>query len=171
MRGEGLGLPERTHLEEHSHGRDNNTLEHAPGLEQRLDGDELELESVPGGGLAQVREVLGDGALLEQRLGLDLEELELHELVVGREPAEAGEHAARLFLAALVDQPTRRERHEDHTHEQDHSRCQLQADRSQPRGIGLVVAPATDEVGTTERERRMSAIADFPELCSTLGTY
>ncbi len=67
--------------------------------------------------LAQLWEVLGDGALLEQRLGLDLEELELDELVVRRKIAEAGEHAASLFLAAVVHQPTRREGHEYHADE------------------------------------------------------
>jgi hypothetical protein len=136
-----------THLlEEHGHGGDNDALEHGPGLEQLADGDELQLEDVPGGGLAQVGEELGDGALLEQRLGLDLEELDLDQLVVRRQVAQVRQDPARLVLAAVVDEPTRREGHEDHAHEQDRGRAQLEAGRHEPGGVGLTLAGAADEV-------------------------
>lgn len=135
-------------LEEHGDGGDDDAAEHGHGLEQRADGDKLQLGDVGDGGLGQVREVGLDGPLLEERLGLDLEELELDGLVLGRGAAQLGQHAARLVLAAVVDEPPRREGHEDHAEEEDQRRHQLQAQRHQPGRVALGVAGAADVVGS-----------------------
>jgi hypothetical protein len=61
-----LGREGDTHLlEKHGYRRDNDPLEHGPRLEQLLDGNELQLEDVPGCGFAQLGEQFGDGSLLE----------------------------------------------------------------------------------------------------------
>lgn len=120
-RGGGWRLEDRKTnlLEEHGHGRDNNALEHGPGLEELPDRNKLQLERVPGGRLAELGEHLGNGALLKQRLRLDLEELDLEELVVSIQAAEIGQNLARFLFAAVVDQPAGREGHEDHADEEE----------------------------------------------------
>jgi hypothetical protein len=139
-----------THLlEEHGHGRNNDALEHGPGLEQLGDRDELELERVPGRVLGKMGEQLGHAALLELRLGLDLEEFELDELIVLGQATQAGEHFASLFLTTVVDEPTRGKRHENHSDEENHSWEELKACGNQPRGVGLrSQGRSADEVGT-----------------------
>lgn len=138
-------------LEEHGNRRNNNTLEHGLGLEQPGNGHKLQLKDVPGCLLAQVGVVLGDAALLEQRLGLDLEELELDELVVGGEVAKVGEHGAGLLLAAVVEQPARGEGHPEHADEEDDRRGELDADGDEPGGVGLgLYGGAADVVGATD---------------------
>jgi hypothetical protein len=69
--------------------------------------------------------VLGHGAFLKERLGLDLEELELDKLVIGGEAAEIGQNLSGLILAAVVHKPTRREGHEDHANEEEYGRGDL----------------------------------------------
>lgn len=134
-------------LEEHGDCRDNDPLKHRLGLEQLLDRHKLQLEDVPRRLLAQLREQLGDGALLKQRLCLDLEELELDQFVVLGQAAEVRQHLAGFLLTAVVDQPTRREGHEDHADEEDDGRGELQAGRDQPGRVSLgLEGGAADEV-------------------------
>ena len=143
------GIDARPLLEEHGDGGDDDSLEHGSGLEEFLDGDELELEDVPGSRLTEVGEQLGDGALLKQRLGLDLEEFELDEFVLLVKSSEVGQHLACFLLASVVDQPTGGEGHEDHADEQNHGGEDLKADGREPSGIGLGLdSGAADEVGT-----------------------
>lgn len=143
------GIDTRPLLEEHGNTSNHRPLDHAPALEQGLDGDELELESVPGGLLAKLGEVLGDSPLLEERLSLDLKELELDELVVLGESSQTGEVGSSFRLAAVVDEPTGREWHEGHTAEENQARDDLEADGDEPGGIGLFAAlGAADVVGS-----------------------
>ena len=138
-------------LEEHRNRGNNNTLEHGLGLEQPGDGHKLQLKDVPGSLLAQVGELLGDAALLEQRLCLDLEELELDELVVRGEVSEVGEHGTGLLLAPVVEQPARGEGHPEHADEEDHRGAELDADGDEPGGVGLGLhGGAADVVGATD---------------------
>lgn len=123
---------DRTH---HSHSSDNDPLEHGFGLEKSLNSDELQLENVPSSLLLQMREVLSCASLLEQRLGLDLEELQLDQLVVLGEVSEIGEDLPSFLLPAMMNEPTRGEWHPNHSHEENNSGAQLQADRNEPSGI------------------------------------
>ena len=106
-------------LEEHGNGRHDYTSEHGLCLEELLDGDELELEDVPGGLFAQLREEFGNAAFLKERLGLDLKKLELDKFMVWGQAAETGEHLSSFRFATVVDQPTWREGHEHHAEEED----------------------------------------------------
>jgi hypothetical protein len=139
-------------LEEHGHGGDSNSLEHSLRLEQGSNSHELQLESVPSGLCLQVWEVLGDAALLEEGLGLDLEELELDEFVIGREVAEVGEDGPGLLLAAVVEEPAGGEGHPDHADEEDDGRDNLDTDRDEPGGVGLgLLRGASDVVAAAGR--------------------
>ena len=55
-------------------------------------------------------EVFGYRTLLEHRLRFDLQELKLDQVVVFRQITEAGESLAGLSFAAVVDEPSGRER-------------------------------------------------------------
>jgi hypothetical protein len=93
-----------------------------------------------------VGEALRDAALLEERLGLDLEELELDELVALGKVAQVGEDLTGLLLAAVVEQPSRGEGHPDHADEEDDGRAELQTDGDEPGSVGLALVGAADEV-------------------------
>jgi len=95
-----------------------------------------------------MREVLSDCALLEHGLSPDLHEFELDELVVRRQPAKASQRLASFGLAVVVNEPPRRERHEQHANAEDDRRSQLQAQWDQPRGLGLGLTNASNVVGT-----------------------
>lgn len=69
-------------LEEHGYGRHDNASEHCFCPEELLYGDKLELKGIPGSLLAQFGKQLGNAAFFKERLGLNLEELELDKLVV-----------------------------------------------------------------------------------------
>jgi hypothetical protein len=60
-----------------------------------------------------VGKALSGRAFLEKRLGLDLQELELDQLVIFWQVSKAGESLASFGFAAVVAQPARAERHED----------------------------------------------------------
>lgn len=100
-----------------------------------------------------MREPLSNTPLLKERLGLDLKEFELDEFMVGRQVAELGEDRARFVFAAVVEEPSGRERHPDHADEEDEGGDELDADRDEPGGVGLgigccaadVVAAALEE--------------------------
>lgn len=89
-----------------------------------------------------MREVFSYRALLEHRLRLDLQELELDQVVVLRQITEAGKSLAGFGFAVVVHKPSGRERlhickwmladerrnqyyHEDHADEEDDSREEL----------------------------------------------
>ena len=60
--------------------------------------------------------------------------------------------AAGFLLAAVMDKPTGREGHKDHSNKEDHARSQLQADGSQPRSVSLLATfGASDEIGAAVR--------------------
>ena len=133
-------------LKEHGHGRDNDTAEHGPGLEQGPDGDPLQLEDVPGREGDEVGPLRGRRALLEHALGFDLEELELDELVVRREPAQGAEHVAGFGLAVVVDEPAGGEGHEQHADAEGDAGEELQADGDEPGRVRLGGSCAADVV-------------------------
>lgn len=136
-------------LEEHGDTSNHGPFDHAPALEERLDRDELQLEGVPGGLFAELREVFRDRSLLEEGLSLDLKELKLDELVVLGETSETGEVGSGFGLTAVVDKPARREWHEGHTAEKNQTRNDLQANGDEPGGVGLLAAlGAADVVGS-----------------------
>lgn len=110
-----------------------------------------------------MREVFGYRALLEHRLRLDLQELKLNQVVVFRKITETGESLAGLSLAAVVDEPSRREGlpncqwmladrgqgqcyHEDHADEENEGREELEAQWDQPCGIRLSLTRTTNVV-------------------------
>ncbi len=66
----------------HSDSSDNHPPEHSHTLEETSNSNELQLEGIPRRRLLQVRELLCNSALLECRLGLDLQELELNQLMI-----------------------------------------------------------------------------------------
>ena len=106
-------------LEEHGDGGHDDTAEHGHRLEEGGDGDELEFHRVEGGHLGEMGEVVLDSALLEDGLGFDLEELDLDDLAVDVHVAERGEGLAGFVFAAMMDEPTRAEGHEDHSDNED----------------------------------------------------
>ena len=108
-------------LEEHSDGSHNDALEHGLCLEQSGDGDELEFEDVPDRIFLEVREGLSKTALLEHRLSLDLEELQLDKFVVFGKITKMSKILAGLFRATVVHQPTGREWHPNHSDKQNES--------------------------------------------------
>lgn len=71
-------------LEEHGDCRNDDSPEHRHGLEERSNGDELKLYGARPALVSQVRELLLDCALFEERLRLDLEEFQFHQLMVLR---------------------------------------------------------------------------------------
>ena len=138
-------------LESHGDGGNDDALEHGLGLEKCADGNKLQLEDVPCCLLLQVREMLGETALLKQRLGLDFEEFELDKFMVGWEVAEIGEDGTGLLLSAVMEEPSGREGHPDHADEEDDGGNDLNANRDKPGSIGLGFdGGSTDVVATTE---------------------
>lgn len=135
--------------------RNHNTLEHGLALEEGTDGLELEFGKGQGGTVSEVRVLLGDCALLEQRLGPDLAVLELDELVVLRKATKSGKSGTGFGLAAVVDEPTWGEWHEDHTDEEEDGGNELQAKRDEPSGILLAGTGASNVVGTVCSDVRM----------------
>ena len=77
-------------------------------------------------------EFLGNGALFEERLSLDLTELELNQFVMFGQASESGKGCNGLLFPAVVCQPTRRERHKHDTEAQDKRREKLKAERNEP---------------------------------------
>ncbi len=141
---------EKTHrplLEEHYHCCHDDPTEHRHRLEKRRDRNKLQLHSVPGGRLRQVWEVCCDRPLLEDRLCLDLKKFELDQLVVDRHVAELSQSSSSFLLSVVVDEPTGRERHEDHSNKQYQSREELKSQRHQPGCIRLCIACAADVIG------------------------
>ena len=124
-------------LEEHSNGSYNDALEHGLGLEEGTNSYELELEGIPSSQLRKMREFLGDTALLEHGLSFDFKILEFDQFVVLGEIAKACKGAASLLFAAVVDEPSGRERHPDHTEEQDCSWEELDTDGHEPCSVRL----------------------------------
>jgi len=135
-------------LEEHGERGDQDTLEHAPSGEETANSDELQLEDRQRAHVLEMGESLGQRLLLEETLSADLCVLKLDELVLLGEAAKIGEYTARLCFTAVMDEPTGRERHEDHTSTEKHSGSQLQSEREKPSSLLLSVSPgATDVVG------------------------
>lgn len=122
-------------LEKHGDSGHNDALEHGLGLEEGADGDELELEGVPGGQLGQMRELLSNAALLEHGLSLYLEEFELDQFVILGKLAERGESAASLVFTAVVNEPSGGEGHPEHADEQNGSGYELDADGHEPGSV------------------------------------
>ena len=111
-----------------------------------------------------MREVLGCRALLEHRLRLDFQVLELDQIVILRQITEAGESLASLSFTAVVDEPSRREGltrrkwmladqgqgqyyHENHADEKDQGGEELKAQGDQPCGVRLSLTSTSDVVG------------------------
>lgn len=94
--------------------------------------------------------VLGQGArkdpLLKQLLGPDLEQLDLDERVVELLLADPGQGLARFFVAALLDQPARREGHEPDTAGQQDRGDALDDGREAPCHVGLGCVVSADVV-------------------------
>ena len=115
-------------LEEHSDGGNADTSEHRFGAEQGADGHELQLEDIPSGEIAEAGPVLCHGALLKERLGFDFQELEFDQLMVLGKAAEVCQHLSSFCFAIVMDEPTRRERHEEDSSEEDNGREELETD-------------------------------------------
>lgn len=112
--------------------------------------------------------MLGNGSLLEHGLRLDLKELKLDELVVLGEVSEGREITSGLLFAAVVDEPTRRERHEGHTTQENQAGGDLETDGHEPSGIRLLAAlGATNVVGTAERWGQSTGLGNEGEMCVT----
>lgn len=62
--------------------------------------------------------------------------------------AETGENATSLSLLAVVDEPTRRKRHEDHTDTEKNSGGKLESERKKPCSLFLSSSSAANVVGT-----------------------
>lgn len=78
----------------------------------------------------------------------DLGVLKLDEFVFLGKTTKVGEYTACLGFTAVVDEPTRRERHENHTSTKKHSRGELQGEREEPSSFLLSVSSsATDVIG------------------------
>lgn len=138
-------------LEEHGNTGNHAALQHALLGEERLDGNELKLEVVPDGLLAEVGELLGNASLFKQRLCLDFKELQLNELVVDRKASESRQDLLGLLFAVVVDEPTGREGHEDHASQETETGEDLKADGHKPGSLALVAeGGAADVVGATE---------------------
>ena len=96
-----------------------------------------------------MRESFSNTALLEHGLCLDFQEFQLDELVVGGEVSERSQVASRFFFASMVYQPTWRERHPDHSDDENECWHELKADRYEPCGVGLgLEGGASDVVGS-----------------------
>jgi hypothetical protein len=136
-------------LEEHGDGSDNDPLEHSFGLEERSNGNELELENVPFSLLAKMREGFGNTALLEKGLCLDFEEFQFDKLMVNGEVTKRGEVRPGFFFASVVYKPAWGEGHPYHSDEKDESWDKLKADGYEPCGVGLrLECGASDVVGS-----------------------
>ena len=133
-------------LEEHGHSGDNDSAEHGHSREERCHGYELKLDGVHRRQFGQMREFLGDGAPLKQRLGLDLEELELHKFGFNGQRSQCRKGPACFFLPTVVNEPTRSERHPDHADQQNQSWEELEGKRHEPSGLGLGRPCASDVV-------------------------
>ena len=89
-------------------------------------------------------------------------------MVLG-EVTQVCEGAASLFFATVVDKPSWRERHPDHSNEEDCSRYQLQTDWYKPRGVGLglergaanVVSSIVDPKGYHNAKRDSQLLARY----------
>ena len=135
-------------LEEHGNGSDNNTPEHGHSLEERCNGDKLQLNGVDPVLLGQMREVCLDSPFLENGLRPDLKKLEFDELVINRHGTEFGQSLPGFLWSVMVDKPPRRERHEDHANEKNQGRRKLQSQRHKPSSVRLTVSSTADVVGT-----------------------
>lgn len=71
-------------LEEHSSRRYNHTLKHSLALEQAADSNKLQLRDACSAHVLEMREILLEGLLLEQRLGFDFGVFKLNEIMVLR---------------------------------------------------------------------------------------
>jgi len=96
-----------------------------------------------------MRESFSNTALLEHRLCLDFQELQLDKLVVGGKVAERGEVTSRFFFASMVYQPTWGEWHPYHSDDKDEPWDELEANGYEPCGVGLrLECCASDVVGS-----------------------
>ena len=119
-------------LEEHSETSNDDSSEHGHRFEQAGDGHELKLDGVYSSLFGQVWELLCGGTLLEDALGLDLGVFDFNELVVLREATKIGKHTTALGFAVVVDKPTWREGHEDHTNAEKYGWSELEAKGKEP---------------------------------------
>lgn len=94
-----------------------------------------------------MRELLLLRAPFEQTLRFDLEEFKLDEGVIRGQATKADQNLFGFFLPVVMDEPTRRERHENHTDTEDQRRRKLQCQREQPCCLALGRASASDVVG------------------------
>ena len=141
------GVDSRPLLKEHDDCCHDDTTEHRHRLEKRSNSNKLQFDSVPGGRLRQVREVCCHSPFLEDGLCLDLEELKFNQLVVERHVAELGQSSTSLFLSVVMDEPTGRERHEDHSDEQDQGGEELESERYEPGCVRLCITCTADIIG------------------------
>ena len=66
--------------------------------------------------------------------------------MVLREISELSKDFASLRFTVMVDEPTWRERHEDHTHAQKNSRGELEREWQKPRCVVLGLSRSANEV-------------------------
>ncbi len=98
-------------------------------------------------------EFLSGSSLLEFGLSFDLKEFKLNQFMVLRQASKFGERPTGFFLTAVMNQPTRCERHEYHASGEDHCRKKLESKWYNPCGITLALASASDIVLTEMNER------------------
>ena len=95
-----------------------------------------------------MRESLCERLLLKQALSANLSVFEFDEFVVLVQTTEACENAASLVFFAVVNEPTRREGHENHTDAKKDGRSKLESEGKKPCSLLLFPASATNVVGT-----------------------
>jgi len=139
----------------HGDGGKSHATHHGLGLEERGTGDELQLDNGSVGTIRKVWEVLGSGALLEQRLCLDLGELKLDQLVVWGETAQGSESLAALCLTAVVDKPSRGEGHFGRL------ATSIDGQMSEAQHLLNVIPPSKIRAGRSCRQRGTSQAASF----------
>lgn len=99
----------------------------------------------------ELRKLLGDASLFEQRLSLDFQEFEFNQLVITGKTSESRENIPGFAFAVMVNQPTRREWHEEHADQETQAREDLEAHGHKPRCVALLAKLSTaDVVGATK---------------------
>jgi hypothetical protein len=142
----GRNVSNFTYLECHSDSSNHNSPEHWPAFKQTCESSSLELDIAPCVGPLQGGEVLLLGALLENTLRLDFQEFKFDERMLSGKVTKTGEDVPGLIFAIMVDEPTRRKRHEYNSDAKEHRWSKLQSERKKPSSIRLGFASASDVI-------------------------
>ena len=148
-----------SNLERHSHCSDHYTTEHGLAFKQARKAGSLELDITPSVRPLQMGKVELLGTLVEQTLGLDLEEFQLNQGIITGKTTEIGEHRERFVLTIMMCEPTRRERHEYHPNSEDDGWSYLQCKRNKPGCVTLSITRSPNVVGAViDPSKKMSML-------------